>query len=66
MVIVLKPIGVVAIATVFRAARRLNIGDVPRLWPQRTQHGGGVACSCPNLHIIRLQNGAALTGPEVL
>ena len=66
LVIVLQPVGVLAIAAVAGAARRLDIGGLPRLLAQRPQHGGRVQGAGADLDVIGLQNGAALLAPIVV
>ena len=66
LVIMLKPVGIFPIAPVLGAARGLHIGGLPRLGAERAQGGGGMEGACPHLHVIGLQNDAALLRPEAL
>ena len=62
----LQPIGIFAIAAVFRAARRLHIGRAPGLWAERPQNRGGMKRAGADLHVIGLQDRAALRRPKGL
>ena len=66
LVVVLQPVGVLAIAAIAGAARRLDVGGLPRLLAQGPQHGGGVQGAGADLDVIGLQNGAALLAPIVV
>ena len=63
LIVVLQPVGVLAIAAIGRAARGLHIGGGPGLGAQGAQGGGRMEGARANLHVIGLQDGAALTGP---
>jgi hypothetical protein len=66
LIVVLQPIRVLAIATVRRAPRRLHIGSVPRLRANRPQEGAGMKGACADLHVVRLEDHAALATPIAL
>ena len=66
LVIVLQPVGVLAIAAVGRAAAGLHKGGLPRARPQRPEGGGGVEGPRPHLVVIGLQDQAALGRPIAL
>ena len=66
LVIVLQPVGVLAIAAILGPARGLHIGGVPGPRPQRAQGGGGMESARPHLIVIGLQDQAALGRPEIL
>ena len=62
----LQPIGVFAIAPVFWASRGLHIGCAPRLGADRTKKGCSVRGARADLHIVGLEQGAALLIPVLL
>ena len=62
----LQPVGIFAITPILGAARRLYIRRTPRLRPQRAQGGGRMERPGADFHIVRLQNHAALIGPELV
>lgn len=62
----LQAVGIVAIAAIFGAAAGLHVRGPPWLWTDGPQEGGRVACARADLHIVRLQQGAALLGPVIL
>jgi hypothetical protein len=64
LVIVLKPVGIVAVAAVLGAARRLHIGGAPRLGPDGAQEGRGMEGARADFHVVRLQQHAAMPVPE--
>src|SRR4029079_14053166 len=66
LIIVLKPVGILAIAAVLGPARGLDIGCTPRLRPERAQGGRGMECRRSHLHVVRLEDDAALVGPKPL
>ena len=66
LVIVLQPVRVLAVAAVLRAARGLHIGGLPRLRPERAQRGRGVKRPGAHLHVVGLQDHAAMVGPIAL
>ncbi|MPM97127.1 hypothetical protein SDC9_144300 [bioreactor metagenome] len=63
LIVMLATVGVLAIAAVLGAAAGLHIGSLPWLRPQGAQEGGGVRGARPDLHVVGLQEGAALVGP---
>ena len=66
LIVVLQAVGVFAVAAVLGPARRLHIGRVPRLRPERAQGGRGMEGAGAHLHVVGLQDHAALLGPEPL
>ena len=62
----LQAVGVVAVAAVFGAAAGLNVGNVPRLGPERAQASGGMGRARADFHVKRLNDGAALVCPVLL
>ena len=66
LVIMLQPVGVFAIAPVGRPPARLDEGGVPWLGPQRAQRGRGVKGARTHLHVIGLQDQAALVAPIIM
>ena len=62
----LQAIRVLAIAAIFWAARGLYVGGAPRLWTERAQECGRVRGTGAHLHVVRLQQGAALLIPVLL
>ena len=66
LVIMLEPVGILPIAPILGTARGLHIGGLPRLGAEGAQSGGGVEGASPHLHVIGLQNHAALLRPEAL
>ena len=66
LVIVLQPVGVLAVAAVLGPARRLDIGGLPRLRPERAQRRRRMEGAGADLHVVGLENDAALPRPEIL
>ena len=66
LVVVLHPVGVLAIAAVGRAAAGLHIGGAPGLRPQGAQRGGGMERAGTHFHVVRLEQDAALAAPVLL
>src|SRR3546814_3535550 len=56
LIIMLKAVGVLAIAAVGRTTARLDIGGVPRFGTKAAQGGGGVESARPDPHVIGLEN----------
>src|SRR4029079_10532831 len=54
---------VLAIAAVGRPAARLDVGGAPGIGPERAQHGRRVESPRPHLHVVRLEDDAALRAP---
>jgi hypothetical protein len=52
LVIVLQPVGVLAVAAVGRPAARLDEGGVPRLGAERAQRGRGVEGARAHAHVV--------------
>ena len=63
LVIMLQAVWIFSIAAIGWTARWLHIGRSPGLRTQSPQRGGRVKRASTHLHIIGLQNGAALLGP---
>ena len=59
----LQAVWVLAVASICRAAGRLNIGAIPWFWPERAQDCRGMQCPCTDLSIEGLQDHTALLGP---
>ena len=66
LVVVLQPVGVLAVAAVFGPARGLHIGGVPGLGPERAQRGGRMEGARPHFHVVGLQNDAPPVRPIAL
>ena len=66
LVVVLQPVGVLAVAAVLGPARGLHVGRVPGLGAERAQGGGRVEGAGAHLHVVGLQDHAALLAPELL
>jgi hypothetical protein len=66
LVIMLEPIGILAIATVRGPPGRLNIGDIPGLRPEHPEESGRVEGPSPLFRIVGLLNDASLSGPIAL
>ena len=66
LVIVLQPVRVLAIAAVRRPARGLHIGGAPRLGPERAQRRRRMEGAGAHLHVVGLQDHAALLRPVSL
>ena len=63
LVVVLPAVRAVAVAAVGRAARGLDVGGRPGRGAERAQRGGRVEGAGADLHVVGLQDGAALGGP---
>jgi hypothetical protein len=66
LIIVLHPVGVLAVTAIGRPARRLYIGGAPGLGTEYTQKGGWMEGTCTDLNIVGLMNDAALRSPVIL
>ncbi len=66
LVVVLKAVRVLAIATILGAARGLNVGGIPGLGANGTQEGGGVEGARTDFDIVGLEQNAAVAVPEFL
>src|SRR5579862_3473396 len=66
LVIVLQPVGILAITPVGRPARGLHISGAPGIGPERAQGRRRMKGPRPHLDIIGLENHATLIGPEFL
>src|SRR3546814_76483 len=55
LVIMLQAVGVLAVATVFGAARWLNVGGTPWLGADRAQEGGCMRGAGADFHVVGLQ-----------
>ena len=63
LVVMLHAVRILAIAAIFRAARRLHIRGAPRLRADRAQEGAGVESAGADFHVVRLEQGATLLVP---
>ncbi len=66
LVVQLEAVGVLAVAPIIRADRRLDVRHVPRLGPEHAQEGGRVHRPCADLGVVRLGDQASVRRPEVL
>jgi hypothetical protein len=66
LIIVLQPVRVLAVAPVLGTARGLHIGGVPRVRAERAQRGRGMERARPDLHVVGLEDHAAIVGPITL
>ena len=66
LVVVLQPVGVLAVAAILGPARGLHVGGVPGLGAERAQGGGRMEGAGAHLHVVGLQDDAALLAPELL
>ena len=66
LIIVLEPVRVLAIAAILGAARWLHVSRAPGVRTQRSKSGGRVERRRAHLHVIGLENDAALIRPEAL
>jgi hypothetical protein len=64
LIVVLKPIGILAIASIPGTPGRLNIGHLPRLRAEDPERGCRMKRSGANLEVIRLLNDAPLISPK--
>ena len=62
----LEAVGVLAVAAVLGTARGLYVGGVPVLGADGAQECGRVHGACTHFHVERLEDHAALAGPELL
>ena len=62
----LEPVGVLAVATIVRADRRFDIGDIPRFGAEDPQKSSWVHRPGTNLRIVWLGDQASVRCPEVL
>jgi len=63
LIVVLQPVGVVAVAAIGRTARGLDVGGVPDGVADRAQRRRRVEGSRANFHVVGLQHHTALLGP---
>ena len=66
LVVVLEPERVLAVAAVRGPARGLHVRRAPGLRPDGAQERGGMEGAGAHLHVVRLQDHAALVGPVAL
>ena len=66
LIIMLKAVGVFAIAPIRWSARGLHIGRIPWLRPKRAQNRGRMKRARTHFHVIGLQYHTALIGPILL
>ncbi len=62
----LEAVGVLAVAPVIGADRRLDVTDVPRFGSEHAQEGVGIHRPCADLGVVRLGDQASVRCPEVL
>src|SRR6476659_4930372 len=62
----LQPIGIFAVAAVLWPARRLHVGGVPGVRPERSQGRCGMKGTGADLHVVRLQDYTAVIRPIAL
>jgi hypothetical protein len=63
LVVVLQPVRVLAVAAVLGPPARLHVGRLPRLGAEGAQEGRGVAGAGADLHVVGLEQRAALLRP---
>src|SRR6185369_3644635 len=63
LIVVAKAVGVLAVAAVGWAAARLDVSRAPRIRPKRAKNRRGMKGPRPHLHVIGLQDYAALPAP---
>ena len=66
LVIMLQAIGVLAVAAILRTARGLHIGRLPAQRAQRPERRRGMKGAGTHLHVVGLQDDAAIGGPIVV
>src|SRR5262245_31964938 len=66
LIVVLQAIGIFTVAPVLRPARGLHVGGIPGLWTQGTQCRCRMKGARAYLHVIGLQDRAALLSPVLL
>ena len=66
LIIVLKPVRVLAVAPVLGTPRRLHIGRAPRAGTQRPQSRRRMEGARAHFHVVGLEDEAALFGPVAL
>jgi hypothetical protein len=64
LIIMLEAVGVLAIAAIGGPPRGLHVGGAPGFGAEGAQGGGGMEGARPHLHVIGLENHAALARPE--
>jgi hypothetical protein len=62
----LEAVGVLAVAPIIGADRRLDVRHVPRLGSEHAQEGGRVHRPCADLGVVGLCDEASMRCPEVL
>ncbi len=63
LIVVLHPVGVLAVPAILRPARGLHIGGVPHLRPERAQRCRRMEGAGAHLHVVGLQDDATLRCP---
>ena len=66
LIVVLQPVRVLAVAAVLRPARGLHIGGIPGLRAERAQRGRRMKRAGAHLHVVGLQDDAAIVRPVAL
>ena len=64
--VLLKTVGVLTIASIVRAHRRLDVSDVPGFGTEHAQKSGGIHGASTDLGVIGLPDQAAVCCPEFL
>jgi len=64
LVVVLKAVGVLAVPSVGRPARRLHVGDAPGLRAEHAQTGRWIHRPGADLYVVGLLNNATVLRPE--
>ena len=66
LIVVLQAVGVLAVAAILGPARGLHVAGVPRLGAERAQRRRRMEGAGAHLHVVGLQDDAALLAPELL
>ena len=66
LVVALQAVRVLTVTAIGRAPRRLHVGRIPAFRTDRTQEGGRVEGTGAHLQVERLDEHAALLGPELV
>jgi hypothetical protein len=66
LVVVLKPVRVLAVTAILGPARGLHIGCLPRVRANRAQRGGRMKRARPHFHVVGLQHNTAVASPVLV
>src|SRR6185436_12852726 len=66
LIVVLQAVGILSIAAILGASRRLHVRCLPRLGADRAQESAGVEGAGTDFHVVRLQQRASLAIPECI